>query len=37
MIKFVFFLFLDVVAFSGILISTLPFLINNYGGDILSL
>lgn len=34
MIKFVFFLFLDVVAFSGILISTLPFLINNYGGDI---
>ena len=34
MIKFVFFLFLDVVAFSGILISTLPFLIHNYGGDI---
>lgn len=35
MIKFIFFLFLDVVAFSGILISTLPFLIHNYGGDIL--
>ena len=34
MIRFVLFLFLDVVAFSGILISTLPFLINNYGGDI---
>ena len=34
MIKFIIFLFLDVLAFSGILISTLPFLINNYGGDI---
>ncbi len=34
MIKFVFFLFLDVVAFSGILIATLPFLIHSYGGDI---
>ena len=34
MIKFVFFLFLDVVAFSGVLIATLPFLIHNYGGDI---
>ena len=34
MIKFVFFLFLDVVAFSGVLIATLPFLIHSYGGDI---
>ena len=34
MTKFIIFLFLDVLAFSGILISTLPFLINNYGGDI---
>ena len=29
-----FFLFLDVVAFSGVLIATLPFLIHSYGGDI---
>ena len=34
MVKFVFFLFLDVLAFSGVLIATLPFIIKNYGGDI---
>jgi len=34
MVKFVFFLFLDVVAFSGVLIATLPFVIKNYGGSI---
>ena len=34
MSRFVFFLFLDVLAFSGVLIATLPFIIKNYGGDI---
>ena len=34
MVKFVFFLFLDVLAFSAVLIATLPFIIKNYGGDI---
>jgi len=35
MIKFIFFLFLDVVAFSGVLVATLPFIINNLGGSVL--
>ena len=35
MLKFIFFLFLDVVAFSGVLVATLPFIINNLGGSIL--
>ena len=35
MFKFIFFLFLDVVAFSGVLVATLPFIINNLGGSIL--
>jgi multidrug resistance protein len=34
MLKFVIFLFLDVFAFSGVLVATLPFLIENLGGDI---
>ena len=35
MLKFVIFLFLDVVAFSGVLVATLPFVINNLGGSVL--
>ena len=35
MLKFVIFLFLDVVAFSGVLVATLPFVINNFGGSVL--
>ena len=35
MLKFIIFLFLDVVAFSGVLVATLPFVINNFGGSIL--
>ena len=35
MLKILIFLFLDVLAFSGVLISTLPFLIHEYGGNIL--
>jgi len=35
MIKFILFLFLDVVAFSGVLVATLPFIINNLGGSVL--
>ena len=35
MIRFIIFLFLDVVAFSGVLVATLPFVINNFGGSIL--
>ena len=35
MIKFIIFLFLDVVAFSGVLVATLPFVINNFGGSVL--
>ena len=35
MLKFVIFLFLDVVAFSGFLVATLPFVINNLGGSVL--
>jgi MFS family permease len=35
MLKILIFLFLDVVAFSGVLISTLPFLVHEYGGNIL--
>jgi MFS family permease len=34
MLKILIFLFLDVLAFSGVLISTLPFLIHEYGGNI---
>ena len=35
MLKFIVFLFLDVVAFSGVLVATLPFVINNFGGSVL--
>ena len=35
MLKFIIFLFLDVVAFSGVLVATLPFVINNFGGSVL--
>ena len=35
MLKILTFLFIDVLAFSGVLISTLPFLIYEYGGNIL--
>ena len=35
MIRFIIFLFLDVVAFSGVLVATLPFVINNFGGSVL--
>jgi MFS family permease len=35
MLRILIFLFLDVVAFSGVLISTLPFLVHEYGGNIL--
>ena len=35
MLKFITFLFLDVVAFSGVLVATLPFVINNFGGSVL--
>jgi len=35
MSKIVFFLFLDVLAFSGVLVSTLPFLVSDLGGNIL--
>ena len=35
MIKFIIFLFLDVVAFSGVLVATLPFVIDNFGGSVL--
>ena len=35
MFKFIIFLFLDVVAFSGVLVATLPFVINNFGGSVL--
>ena len=34
MFKFIVFLFLDVVAFSGVLVATLPFVINNFGGSV---
>ena len=35
MFRFIIFLFLDVVAFSGVLVATLPFVINNFGGSVL--
>lgn len=35
MLRFIIFLFLDVVAFSGVLVATLPFVINNFGGSVL--
>ncbi len=35
MFKFIIFLFLDVVAFSGVLVTTLPFVIKNFGGSVL--
>ena len=35
MFRFIVFLFLDVVAFSGVLVATLPFVINNFGGSVL--
>ena len=35
MLKFIIFIFLDVVAFSGVLVATLPFVINNFGGSVL--
>jgi len=35
MIKFIIFLFLDVVAFSGVLVATLPFVMDNFGGSVL--